>query len=154
MADELAGIEENVRFDWEAAATLERELRDTAGTLGRQVPQRNGYAGGAQEDWQGEYSIQFVNRMEIFTSDARRLSGAMELAANQVRELAEAARREQDRREKAREWKRERDNESDLEEFGEFITFGLFEDDEKPPVPPPEPPPRFISTEPPAQGRG
>ena len=87
--------------------------------------------------------------MRICTSDAGRLSSAMELAANQVQELAEAARREQDRREKAREWKREQDNEGFMDKAGDF----LFGEDDKPPIPPPEPPPRFVSTAPPAQGR-
>jgi hypothetical protein len=31
MGDELKGIEEDVRFNWDGAATLERELRATAG---------------------------------------------------------------------------------------------------------------------------
>jgi uncharacterized protein YukE len=154
MADELAGIEEDVRFNWEAADTLERELRSGAGTLDGQVPQRNAYSGEAQQEWRGVYSVQFANRMEICTSDARRLSGAMQLAANQVRELAEAARREQQRREAAREWKRQQDDETVLEEAVEYATFGIFADDEAPPIPPPEPPPRFVSPEPPARARG
>ena len=87
--------------------------------------------------------------MRICTSDAGRLSDAMTLAANQVKELAEAARREQDRREKAREWKRDQDNESTLNKVGDF----LFGEDDKPPIPPPEPPPRFVSSPPATQGR-
>src|SRR4051794_21709358 len=149
MGDELAGIEEDVRFNWAAASTLEQELRSTAGTLDGQVPQRNGYASHAREEWRGTYSRQFVQRMEICTSDAGRLSSAMTLAANQVKELAAAARREQDRREKARQWKRDQDNESFLDKAGDF----LFGEDDKPPIPPPEPPPRYIS-EAPVRGRG
>ena len=112
MGDELAGIEEDVKFNWDGAARLERELRSTATTLDSQIPRRNGYASDAREEWRGLYSRQFVGRMEICSSDARRLSSAMELAARQVEQLAVAARREQDRREAAREWKREQDNES------------------------------------------
>jgi len=87
--------------------------------------------------------------MRMCTTGWRRLSSGMELAANQLKELAEAARREQDRREAARAWKREQDNEGFLEKAGDF----LFGEDDKPPIPPPEPPPRFISATPPATGR-
>jgi uncharacterized protein YukE len=148
MGDELHGIEEDVRFNWAGADALEQELRSTSGTLDGQVSRRNGYASAAREEWRGVYSRQFAQRMRICTSDAGRLSGAMELAANQVRELAEAARREQDRREQAREWKREQDDEGILDKTGDF----LFGEDDKPPIPPPEPPPRFVTTAP-AQGR-
>jgi len=148
MGDELAGIEEDVKFNWEGAAALEQELRSTAGELDGQIPRRNAFAADARDEWRGVYSRQFVGRMRICTNDARRLSTAMELAANQVKELAEAARREQDRRERAREWKREQDDEGFLEKAGDFL-FG----DDKPPVPPPDPPPRFISPPQPATGR-
>ena len=149
MGDELAGIEEDVKFSWDGAATLERELRATAGTLDTQIAQRNGFASHALEQWRGLYSRQFVQRMEVCTPDAGRLSTAMTLAANQVKELAEAARREQDRRERAREWKREQDNEGFLDKAGDF----LFGEDDKPPIPPPEPPPRYIAPPQPARGR-
>jgi uncharacterized protein YukE len=149
MGDELAGIEEDVRFHWAAASTLEQELRSTADTLESQIPQRNGYASNARQEWRGLYSRQFRQRMEICTSDAGRLSSAMTLAANQVKELAEAARREQDRREKARQWKKDQDNEGILDKAGDF----LFGEDDKPPIPPPEPPPRFVTPPAPARGR-
>jgi uncharacterized protein YukE len=150
MSDELTGIEEPVPFDWGVAAALERELRGAAATLDGQVPQRNAYAGEAQQEWRGAYSLQFVNRMEICTSDARRLKGAMELAASQVRELAEAARREQDRRDRAMAWKREQDDETDLEQAWEYIT----DSNEEVPLPPPEPPPRFATIDAGARDRG
>jgi len=149
MGDELAGIEEDVRFNWDGAASLERELRSTASTLDQQVPQRNGYATHARDEWRGLYSRQFAQRTQICTTDAGRLSDAMTLAANQVQELAEAARREQDRREKARQWKKDQDDEGLLDKAGDF----LFGEDDKPPIPPPEPPPRFVTPPAPARGR-
>jgi hypothetical protein len=76
MGDELRGIEEDVRFNWEAAASLEQELRATAGTLDGQVPRRNGFAHDALAEWRGLYSRQFVGRMQICTTDAGRLSSA------------------------------------------------------------------------------
>jgi uncharacterized protein YukE len=148
MGDELHGIEEDVRFNWAGADALEQELRATSSTLDGQVSRRNGYASAAREEWRGVYSRQFAQRMRICTGDAGRLADAMTQAANQVQELAEAARREQDRREQAREWKREQDDEGLFERGKDF----LFGEDDKPPIPPPEPPPRFVTTAP-AQGR-
>jgi uncharacterized protein YukE len=150
MGNELRGIEEDVSFNCEAAATLERELRSAAVTLDGQIPQRNAFASDARQEWRGVYSRQFEGRMDICTGDARRLAGAMELAANQVRELADAAQREQRRREAVREWKQPQDDETAIEEFGER----LFGGDEEPPIPEPEPPPHFTSEPQPAQVRG
>lgn len=140
MGDELAGIEEDVPFNFGGAAELERELRATSSTLESQLPRRNSYARQAHDEWRGVYSRQFVGRMRICTNDANKLADAMELAANQVKELAERAQREQDRREKAREWKEREDNESGLNKLGDAI----FGEDDKPDIPPPEPPARFV----------
>lgn len=86
------------------------------------------------------YSRQFVGRMRICTNDGHRLSEAMELAANQVKELTERAQGEQDRREEARAWKERQDNQRALNKLGD----ALFGEDDKPPIPPPEPPARFV----------
>ncbi len=145
MGDVLAGIEDDVPFDFAGATELERELRTTATKLDTQIPRRNAYAHDAREEWRGAYSRQFEERMRLCTNDGGRLSAAMQLAANQVKELAEAAQREQDRREAARAWKREQDNKNILEEGADAVA-GLFGGgSDKPPVPPPEPPLRFVS---------
>src|SRR4051794_38122093 len=83
VGDELRGIEEDVKFNWAGAAALEHELRSSASALDGQIPQRNGYASDARDQWRGAYSRQFVGRMQVCTSDAGRLSSAMVLAANQ-----------------------------------------------------------------------
>lgn len=141
MGDELAGIEEDVPFNFAGAAELERELRGTAGTLDSQMPQRNSYAGAARDEWRGVYAQQFVGRMRICTNDGRKLSDAMQLAADQVKELAERAQREQDRREEARAWKERQDNESGFNKLKDSI----FGEDDKPDIPEPEPPARFVA---------
>lgn len=140
MGDELAGIEEDVPFNFAGAEELERELRSTAGTLDSQMPRRNTYARAARDEWRGVYSRQFVERMRICTNDGHRLSDAMKLAASQVNELADRAQREQDRRVKAREWKERQDNEGLLDKGKDF----LFGEDDKPDIPPPDPPARFV----------
>jgi uncharacterized protein YukE len=141
MGDVLAGIEDDVPFNFAGASELERELRSSATTLDAQVPRRNTYARAARDEWRGVYSQQFAGRMRICSNDGRKLSAAMKLAANQVKELAERAQREQDRREEARAWKERQDNESGLNQLKDSI----FGEDDKPNIPPPEPPARFVA---------
>jgi hypothetical protein len=140
MGDNLAGIEEDVPFDWAGAERLAAELRSTASTLDTQIPDRNAYASDALVDWRGVFSEQFGTRMTTCTTDAGRLAGAMELAANQVDELARLAREEQDRREAAREWKRQQDDEGIIDKVGDF-----FGGEDKPPIPPPVQPPVYTA---------
>jgi uncharacterized protein YukE len=137
MGDNLAGIEEDVPFDWGAAERLAAELRSAAGTLDSQVSSRNAYAHGALEEWRGVFAREFTGRMRTCSSDAGRLSSAMTLAARQVDELARLAREEQSRREAARAWKRRHDSRSMFEKVGDFLTG----DEEQPPIPPPVQPP-------------
>jgi uncharacterized protein YukE len=137
LGDNLAGIEEDVPFDWAAAERLAAELRSAAGTLDSQVSSRNAYAHGALEEWRGAFAREFAGRMRTCSTDAGRLSSAMMLAARQVDELARLAREEQSRREAARAWKRRHDSRSMFEKVGDFLTG----DEEQPPIPPPVQPP-------------
>jgi hypothetical protein len=141
MGDNLAGIEEDVPFDWAGAQRLAAELRAAATTLDAQIPDRNAYASDALVDWRGVFSQQFGTRMTTCTTDSGRLATAMELAADQVDELARLAREEQDRREAAREWKRQQDNEGFLDKVGD----SLFGEDDLPPIPPPVEPPTYTA---------
>jgi hypothetical protein len=88
--------------------------------------------------------------MRICTGDAQRLATALREAADQVDELARLAREEQNRREKARQWQQEQDNEGVLEKIGDFV----FGEDDLPPVPGPVTPPTFTSAAPVPTGRG
>jgi uncharacterized protein YukE len=149
MGDNLAGIEQDVPFNWAAASRLVAELRATAGTLGAQIGARNGYANGALEDWRGRYSREFRGRMQTCAHDASRLSSAMLKAAQEVEELARLAREEQDRRVAARAWKHHHDHRGIVETVESF--FGG--DHDKPPIPPPKQPP-MLTAECPTAGRG
>jgi uncharacterized protein YukE len=150
MGDNLAGIEEDVPFDWAAAERLAAELRSAAGTLDSQVSSRNAYAHGALEEWRGVFAREFTGRMRTCSNDAGRLSSAMTLAAKQVDELARLAREEQRRREAARAWKRRHDSRSIAEKVGDFLTGG----EEQPPIPPPVQPPVWTADSPMPPGRG
>jgi uncharacterized protein YukE len=150
MGDNLAGIEEDVPFDWAAAERLAAELRSAAGTLDSQVSSRNAYAHGALEEWRGVFAREFTGRMRTCSNDAGRLSSAMTLAAKQVDELARLAREEQRRREAARAWKRHHDSRSLVEKVGDFLTGG----EEQPPIPPPVQPPVWTADSHMPPGRG
>ena len=147
---DLSGIAEDVPFAWSAATRLAAELRAAATTCEGQMSRRTAIAGQAATQWRGLYARQFADRMRICTGDAQRLATALRQAANQVDELARLAREEQDRREKARAWQREQDDESVLEKVGDF----LFGEDDLPPIPDPVTPPTFTSTAPISAARG
>ena len=150
MGDNLAGIEEDVPFDWASAERLAAELRAAASTLTSQISSRNAYSHGALEEWRGVFAREFAGRMRTCSSDAGRLSSAMTLAARQVDELARLAREEQRRREAAREWKRRHDSRSIFEKVGDFLTG----DEEQPPIPPPVQPPTWTAEPHVPGGRG
>jgi uncharacterized protein YukE len=147
---DLRGIAEDVPFAWEAATRLAADLRAAADECEGQIAGRSTVAGRAATEWRGLYARQFAGRMRVCTDDAGRLAGALRQAANQVDELARLAREEQDRREKARQWQQEQDDENFLEKGYEW----LFGDDDQPPVPDPVTPPTYTSPAPVSAGRG
>jgi uncharacterized protein YukE len=147
---DLRGIAEDVPFAFAAATRLAAELRATADSCEGQIPRRTTIAGHASQEWRGLYARQFGDRMGICTGDAQRLATALRQAANQVDELSRLARAEQDRREKARQWQREQQDESVLEQIGDFF----FGEDDLPPVPDPIEPPVFTTPAPTAAARG
>jgi uncharacterized protein YukE len=147
---DLRGIAEDVPFAWAAAADLAAELRAAATACESQVPRRTTLATTAATEWRGRYAREFADRMGICTADAQRLATAMRDAANQVDELARLAREEQDRREQAREWQRRQENESVLNQIGDFV----FGEDDLPPVPDPVTPPTYTTPAPISASRG
>jgi hypothetical protein len=141
---DLRGIAEDVPFDWDAATRLAAQLRASATECEGAIPRRTSVAAVATEEWRGVYARQFATRMGICVTDAQRLATAMRLAANQVDELARLAREEQSRRETAREWQRQQEEDGVLDKIGDF----LFGEDELPPVPDPITPPVYTAAPP------
>lgn len=129
---DLGPIEQPVDFDWEGAAALSAELRRTADVLEGQVPGRNTIARAALEEWRGVFAEQFEgNRMRICTADAQKIAAAMREAATALKNLADDARAEQDRRNAAMEWKAQHDawqaeqnSESLMEKAKELVGIG------------------------------
>jgi hypothetical protein len=146
---DLGPIHQDVRFDWAAAARLSAELRRTASLLEDQVPHRNAIAASARTEWRGVFSEQFLDRMKVCTGDAVRFADALRQAAHDLDSLAVMARKEQDRRERARAWEAENKSEGLLEKAWE----GFWGTDEKPFSEPPIVPPNVEVRNPSPAGR-
>lgn len=132
---ELSGIED-LKFDWAGAAQLSAELRSTATVLDAQVPRRNSIAQAAKSEWRGVFSEQFLDRMKVCTTDAGRLADAMRQAATDLDELAQLARDEQARRDRAQAWEAENASEGILESGFEKLTGTDEEPFSEPPIEP------------------
>jgi hypothetical protein len=133
---DLGAYDQPVRFDWDAAANLSREFRAVADLLDAQAGQRTSNAASARRQWDGVYGQQFDGRLRVCTSDAGRLATAMRSAAHAIDTLAEWARDEQDRRNRARAWVEAQRNESFLKSGWDSLTGG-----DQPPSEPSSPPP-------------
>ena len=136
MAD-LGAINENVQFNWKAAAALSAELRSTANIMDTQIGQRTQNSAGARKQWAGTYAEQFDTRMTTCNSDAQRFITSMRTAANQLDELAKLAQQEQQRRVQARAWVAQQKNKN---WFARDIWDPVFGGDAPPPPPPIQPP--------------
>jgi uncharacterized protein YukE len=97
-----------VPFDFDAASDLAAKLRASATLVtATQLPRRRELARTAREDWRGNYAELFDTRMTQCGDDAGRLAEAMRDAATKVDQLAEEAKAEQRRRDRANEYLRE-----------------------------------------------
>ncbi|HEX8157811.1 MAG TPA: hypothetical protein VF526_10545 [Solirubrobacteraceae bacterium] len=140
--EDLGAIHEPVPFNWEAADALVAQFNAGAGLLRGQRSRRTDLASKARTDWRGVYEGKFGARMTVCVTDAGRLADAMELAAKQVKELAQLAREEQQRRDVAKqyerdlkEWQDRRDQRSALEAGVDGFTEFFGADDGKPQPP-------------------
>lgn len=131
MADVLQGIEENVPFDHGAADRLIAACRATAGVIDEQRGPRSSWTSTAMTQFRGRFSRLFQANCDVERGDATELRGRLlELAAGAERLQAEA-RKEQQRRDTARAWKRDQDQRNVFETLRDRITGG-----EQPPVGP------------------
>jgi len=128
-----------VPFDFDAASDLAAKFRASANLVtAQQLPRRRELARTARADWQGRYADIFDTRMGQCTGDADRLAEAMRDAATKVDQLAEEAKREQQRRDRANEYLREhaewreRERERDNDLLPEVIDFSSHDEPEMP----------------------
>jgi uncharacterized protein YukE len=129
----------SVQFDFDAASDLAARFRASAKLVtAQQLPRRRELARTARADWQGKYAGVFDTRTGQCSDDAERLAKAMVDAATKVDQLAEEARREQQRRDRANEYleehaawrERERERNNDL--LPEFMDFSSHDEPEMP----------------------
>jgi hypothetical protein len=126
-----------VPFDFDAASDLAARFRASAKLVtAQQLPRRRELARTARADWLGRYAELFDTRMGQCTGDAERLAAAMRDAATKVDQLAQEARREQERRDRANEYLkehaawRERERERDDNLVVNVVSLGGAFDDE------------------------
>ena len=122
MSDVMQGIEQDVVFDHATCEALANFCTNTASLVDGQAGSRAGAVSTGSTDFQGRFSRIFQTNAETAARDRGELTGRLRELATFARELADQARAEQQRREKAREWKRQQDDRNTLELIGDFFT--------------------------------
>lgn len=127
-------------FDHGGCDDLALEFEGVADLLDLQADERTRVAVTPRDSWEGDLALQFDDRVALTVADGGEIATALRTAATGLRELADAAEREDARREQARAWSAQQDrgfwgNIGD--NVGDFFTG----DEDIPPPPPPEDPP-------------
>ncbi len=155
MAD-LGAIDEDVPFDFGAADALIASADAAAGDVEGQAGSRNVFVTVALTEFKGHFSDLFRTNAATARADATELGERLREIASGARTLKEEARKEQQRRETARQWKAEQDDRN-LWDKGVDSVFG----GDAPPVGPPAgqvslpvSPPRNAPRQTPAPGSG
>jgi len=128
-----------VPFDFSAAEDLAARFRASGALVSaQQLPRRGELADTAREDWLGQYADIFDTRVTQCASDAERLAEALSDAVTKVEQLAQEAREEQTRRDRANEYLiehaawREREQERNNDLVPEFMDFSSHDEPEAP----------------------
>jgi uncharacterized protein YukE len=151
---DLRGINEDVQFNWNAAAELVAEFRSTANVLNQQIGERKQVGAAARKQWEGAYATQFDGRLNICTGDAQRFVVSMRKAADDLEELARLARQEQQRRVLAREWVAQQERKNWFERNVVDPVKEVFGEADVPPPPPRVEPPKIPIHDAPQTPRG
>ncbi|GAB2583246.1 DUF6531 domain-containing protein [Microlunatus antarcticus] len=134
MAD-LGAIEEDVPFDAGTADTLISACRAAASAITGQTGSRASWVSTAMTDFRGRFSELFADNAATAAGDAIELANRLREVATGAERLKEEAAKEQQRREKARAWKKEHDDRNVFEQGWDWATGG-----DDPPVGPPAEP--------------
>jgi hypothetical protein len=140
----LGAIHDDVVFDPAGAADLMRQLRLTADMLDDHGNARPAFAADARAEWRGVYAEQFDADQRTATAASAQLAAALRAAADGLGELAEAARREQQRREAARAWEKQQGDRNLFQKGWDNARDFVMGDDDIPAPRPAEAPPRFL----------
>ncbi|MGI3785673.1 MAG: hypothetical protein ACRYG2_33420, partial [Janthinobacterium lividum] len=134
MSD-LGAIDADVVFDYAAASTLASACRTAASLIDGQGGERASAVQTGQTEFRGHFSDLFKTNAATAAGDALELSGKLREVAGYAEQLRDEARKEQQRRETARAWKKEHDNRNVAEKILDWGTGG-----DDPPVGPPATP--------------
>jgi len=133
-------------FDQTGAADLAAGFRAAATELDQQAGgSRVLPALAARADWRGPHAEHFDQRLRQLCADGAEIAAAFRRAASGLDAMADAARREQQRRERARAWEHAHQHHglgAVLDNVHDFF----FGEDDIPPPPPAAPEPRFLVT--------
>ena len=144
----LSGIEDDVPFDDGVADRLITVCDGAASVITGQVGSRASWQATAAKDFKGHFADLFRTNQTTAHSDATELVSALRLVSTGARRLKEEARKEQQRREVARAWKKEHDDRNMLEKGWDSV-FG----EEEPPVGPAAEPIHLSAPTPPSGHR-
>ena len=101
---DLGPMDEDVAFDHGNASRFALVCRNAASELDAQGSGRSGWEDAALADFHGHFADVFSSNASVRASDASSLIDALILVANGVDKVAGEARKEQDRRDTARDW--------------------------------------------------
>lgn len=141
---ELRGNTEDVRFDFAAADRLVARFRLTAEKVENQGGLRRRLADVAETDWKGPYGDQFKGRMNTCLDDGVALAQTLRRAADMVRDLAEEAEEEQQRRTAARQWIVDNNGSNLAEKAVDWVDDKIFGEDVPPYLQPRDLTPRTV----------
>ncbi len=132
---DLGAIDEPVPFDAGAADALITACRNAATSVDGQVGERWGFVHTGSTDFKGRFSELFAQNALTAAGDATEVSTRLRQVADGAEQLKEEARKEQQRRDTAKAWKKEHDERSNAEKLWDWGTGG-----DDPPVGPPASP--------------
>ncbi|MFC7623801.1 DUF6531 domain-containing protein [Microlunatus sp. GCM10028923] len=140
---DLGAIDTDVPFDNGTADDLIAAFDNAATAVDDQASSRASYVTTGSNDFKGHFSELFTSNAAVASADATELASRLREVATAARNLKEEARKEQERRKTAREWKQRQDDRNVFEEFGDWVTGG-----EDPPVGPPADEPTIATSAP------
>ncbi|GGF56773.1 hypothetical protein GCM10011519_33370 [Marmoricola endophyticus] len=124
MGDPMKGIEDDVKFDFDSAASLIRLCDHSASQIDGQAASRASYVTTAMTDFEGHYSELFTQNANVAKADSTEVAAALRTVSSDVRELVKEAHEENKRRADARAWKKKHDDRGTLDKVGDFLSGG------------------------------
>ena len=145
----LGANAEPVPFDFGAASALVEACRTAASSVDGQVGQRWSLVSTGSKEFKGLFSQLFAQNALTAAADATELSSSLRQMADAAQQLADQAKEEQQRRDKAKAWQEEHDSRSGAHKVWD----DLFNSGDDPPFSQPVEPPPVAVAAPPSRPR-